>query len=173
RTATLYDLYLGTSNPPSAIATGLTSASYAPAALIGGATYFWQVVAHDSFGTIAGPIWSFTTISSTAASPDIVVYASDIPSTAVHGAWAAAVDTSAANGVKLATPDNGWSATDAPLVSPTDYVDVPFIPPAGAPYTLWIRAQALNNSKYNDSLWMQFSDAVVNGSSVYPLNSAS
>jgi hypothetical protein len=31
----------------------------------------------------------------------------------------------------------------------------------------------LNNSKYNDSVWVQFSDAQVGGVSVYPLNSTS
>ena len=33
--------------------------------------------------------------------------------------------------------------------------------------------QALGNNKFNDSLWVQFSDARANGSSVYPMNTTS
>jgi hypothetical protein len=33
--------------------------------------------------------------------------------------------------------------------------------------------EALANSKFNDSLWVQFSDATVNGSSIYPMNTTS
>jgi hypothetical protein len=33
--------------------------------------------------------------------------------------------------------------------------------------------KALNNDKYNDAVWLQFSDARVNGQPVYPLNSTS
>jgi len=33
--------------------------------------------------------------------------------------------------------------------------------------------EALNNSKYNDSLWVQFSDARANGAAIYQLNSTS
>jgi len=32
---------------------------------------------------------------------------------------------------------------------------------------------AVANSKYNDSIWVQFSDAMANGSAVYPINSTS
>ena len=33
--------------------------------------------------------------------------------------------------------------------------------------------KALNNSKYNDSVWVQYSDALASGAPVYPLNSTS
>jgi hypothetical protein len=52
-----------------------------------------------------------------------------------------------------------------------DYIDVVFDADAGVPHTLWLRISAIANSKYNDSAWVQFSDALVGGSSVYPLNS--
>jgi len=107
------------------------------------------------------------------ANGNIVVYASDVPSTAIHGSWTLASDSSSPGGVKLATPDNGVSNTSAALASPVDYVDVTFNADAGTPYTLWLRLQALANSKYNDSIWVQFSDAMANGSAVYPINSTS
>ena len=44
---------------------------------------------------------------------------------------------------------------------------------AGTPYTLWLRLQATGNSKFNDSLWVQFSDALASGSPAYPINTTS
>jgi hypothetical protein len=102
---------------------------------------------------------------------NVVIYAGDVPAGSLHGTWALASDSSAANGTKLITTDAGASQTNAPLASPTQYFDVSFTAQAGTPYTIWLRMQALNNSKYNDSLWVQFSDAQANGSAVYPINS--
>jgi hypothetical protein len=71
------------------------------------------------------------------------------------------------------TSDTGVANTGNPLAAPADYVDVTFTASAGTPYTFWLRMQALNNSKFNDSLWVQFSNAMASGSAVYPLNSTS
>jgi hypothetical protein len=120
---------------------------------------------------------SLTTPSSPPPPPpangNIVVYTSDIPTTGIHGSWSSAADGTAANGQKLITPDNGVSNTTNPLGNPTDYVDVTFNATANTPYTIWLRLQALNNSKYNDSVWVQFSDATVNGSTAYQIGSPS
>ena len=56
------------------------------------------------------------------------------------------------------------------LASPTDYVDVRFSAPAGTAYTVWLRLKAAANSKLNDSLYVQFSDALASGSAIYQLN---
>jgi Gylcosyl hydrolase family 115 C-terminal domain len=77
------------------------------------------------------------------------------------------------NNVKLVTADAGTAHTDAPLASPSDYIDVTFNAQSSTPYTVWLRLQALNDNKYNDSVWVQFSDARLNGSPIYPLNSTS
>ena len=58
--ATSYDVAIGTTNPPTVVAAGLTSATYAPA-LIAGTTYYWQVVARGKGGITTGPVWSFRT----------------------------------------------------------------------------------------------------------------
>ena len=71
------------------------------------------------------------------------------------------------------TPDDAWASISAPLATPTDYVDVTFTADPNASYTIWLRMSALNNNKYNDSLWVQFSDALVNGSPAYSINSTS
>jgi hypothetical protein len=167
--ATSYDVAFGTANPPPQVATGQASASYKPSTLAAGTKYFWQIVAHNAGGTTTGAVWSFTTATSTSPSPNIVIYASDIPASALHGAWAAASDSTSPNGTKLGTPDNGFASTDTPLAAPTHYVDVTFTADAGTPYRLWMRLEALNNSKFNDSLWVQFSDARVNGNSIYAI----
>jgi hypothetical protein len=101
----------------------------------------------------------------------VVIYASDIPPAAQHGSWTTASDSTSPNGVKLVTSDTGWATTSTPIASPIDYVDVTFNADAGTPYTIWLRLKALANSKYNDSVWVQFSDARANGSAIYPIDS--
>jgi hypothetical protein len=170
--ATGYDVSFGTTNPPPVASSGQSGATYAPSPLTGGTKYFWQIVARNAAGATSGTVWSFTT-ATTAAPADVVVYASDIPASARHGSWSAATDPSSPNGTKLVTPDAGVAQTTSALASPLDFVDVTFTAQAGIPYTLWMRLQASANSKWNDSIWVQFSDARVNGSSVYPMNTTS
>ena len=166
--ATSYDVNFGTTNPPAPSATGLSSASYAPVGLTNGTTYFWQVIARNDGGSTAGPVSSFTTLAPL-TNGDIVIYASAIPAAARHGSWTTAADASSPNNVKLVTPDSGVANPNNPLASPVDYVDVSFNAPAGTPYRIWMRLQALANSKYNDAVWLQFSDALAGGSSIYPI----
>jgi hypothetical protein len=52
-------------------------------------------------------------------------------------------------------------------------VDVTFNANSATSYTLWLRLRALNNSKLNDAVWVQFSDATFNGMPIYPINSTS
>jgi len=170
--ATSYDVSFGTANPPSQVSTGQPAASYSPGTLQNSRQYFWQVVAHNSAGTATGPVWSFTTgASSTPA--NVVIYASDIPAAGRHGSWTTASDATAAAGTRLQTPDNGVANTASALAAPTDYVDVTFAANAGTPYTIWLRLKAVNNSKFNDSIFAQFSDAQAGGSGVYGLNTTS
>src|SRR5438034_432602 len=109
----------------------------------------------------------------TTAANDIVIYANDVPDSSVFGGWSKVSDATAAGGVKLATADNAAATVDPPIASPTSYFDVSFQAPANTPYTVWLRLQATANSKYNDSLWVQFSNALVNGTSIYALNTTS
>jgi hypothetical protein len=87
--------------------------------------------------------------------------------------WSAGSDPTSPNGVSLVTPFIGWSIPNAPLAAPADYIDVTFTATANTAYTLWLRMESLNNSKWSDSVWVQFSDALVNGSPVYPTNTTS
>jgi hypothetical protein len=100
---------------------------------------------------------SVEALAATAPS-DIVRYASDASN--LHGNWSLAGDATAAGGTVLTSADLGWSATQAALAAPADYADFSFVAQAGQPYRLWIRMRARANSKWNDSIWAQFSDAV-------------
>jgi phosphatidylserine/phosphatidylglycerophosphate/cardiolipin synthase-like enzyme len=170
--ATSYDVKFGTSSPPAQVSTGQTSAAFTPPTLVNSTTYFWQIVAHNSSGTTAGPVWSFTT-AAPAPTGNIVIYASDIPADALHGNWVFASDATSPSGVKLVSADNAWATTPNALAAPAHYIDVTFNAVASTPYTIWLRLQALNNNKYNDSVWVQFSDAQAGGSTVYPMNTTS
>ena len=94
----------------------------------------------------------------TAASNDIVLFASDAAS--MKGNWARAADPGAAGGQALSSADLGWSSTTNGTASPADYVEFTFNATAGTPYRIWLRLRAGANSKYNDSVYAQFSDAV-------------
>jgi hypothetical protein len=93
-----------------------------------------------------------------AASPDIVLYASDV--TNIAGNWARTGAGDAAGGQEMASVDNGWSTTDAPLASPSDYFEANFTAAANTTYRVWLRLRASGDSKWNDSVWVQFGDAV-------------
>jgi regulation of enolase protein 1 (concanavalin A-like superfamily) len=170
--ATHYEIRMGATNPPPPThVTDLASPYWWPP-LTPNTTYFWQVVARNAAGRTTGPVWSFTTAA--AARPaDIVIYASDVPSAARHGAWIIGGDPSSPGSIKLQTADSGVAHLANPLASPSDYVDVTFSAPANTPYTIWLRMRALNDSKFNDAVWVQFSDAVANGSRVHALGSTS
>ena len=101
---------------------------------------------------------------------EIVVYPAELPASALHGSWTPAADSSAAGGAKLVTPDAGYASTTAPLAAPVHYFDVTFQAVAGVDYRVWLRMSAQANSKWNDSVWVQFSGVVDGaGASLYPI----
>jgi len=107
-----------------------------------------------------------------AANGDVVLYTSDV--TAVSGNFSAASSASGAGGMKMQSTDYGWSTTNAPLPYPNDYFEVTFTAPAYVKYHVWVRLRAQDDSKWNDSVWVQFSDALDSGgNSIYPINSSS
>jgi hypothetical protein len=70
-------------------------------------------------------------------------------------------DTTAADGIKFSTADNGAPTIDAPAANPTtDFIEATFSAPANTKYRLWLRLKGTNNSKFNESVWVQFSDSV-------------
>ena len=107
-----------------------------------------------------------------AAGSEIVLYASDV--TNVQGNWAKWSGGDAAGGQYMASVDNGWSTLNSPLSSPGDYFESSFNATSGTPYHVWLRLRAGSNSKWNDSVWVQFSDAVdQNGSAIDRIGTSS
>jgi endonuclease/exonuclease/phosphatase family metal-dependent hydrolase len=116
-------------------------------------------------------VFSLAHAASSSAEPDIVIYAADV---AVQGNWVRGAATDGAGGEMVSTADNQWARTDAPLALPLDVLEATFTASAGTPYHVWVRLRATGNSKYNDSVWVQFSDAVDgNGAALYAVGSLS
>jgi hypothetical protein len=73
----------------------------------------------------------------------------------------------------MVTPDHGHPQTSAPLANPADYSEASFTAPAGTPYTLWLRLRATGNTKFSESVWVQYSDARASGTAAYPIGTTS
>ncbi len=56
-----YDVYFGTSSNPTLFKSGLKQTNCTLQNLHYSTTYYWKIVAKNSFGSTSGPIWSFTT----------------------------------------------------------------------------------------------------------------
>jgi hypothetical protein len=122
--------------------------------------------------TAPGPAKGDTTLlaetGTAPATPDaseIVRHASD--ATGIRGNWAKAASAGAAGGLAMRSVDRGWSLPDRPLAAPEHSFDVVFDAPANTQYRVWLRLRATGNSKWNDAVWVQFSDALVNGNPRY------
>src|SRR5262249_47008150 len=94
--ATTYDVTFGATNPPTTLIGGLVTATYTPAALADGTTYYWQVVPRNAAGATTGPIWSFSTAITAPATPTVVSPADQATGVAVNTsvAWSASGATS-------------------------------------------------------------------------------
>jgi hypothetical protein len=123
-----------------------------------------------------GPLVNDSTIlpaSSVATDADVVLRAADVIATSIRGTWARTVDSTAAGGFALVNADQGAKTLDAPLASPPNYVDVSFPAVANTAYKVWVRLRATKDQKTNDSAWLQYSDAMVNGTAAYGLGTTS
>ena len=57
-----YDIYFDTTTPPSQVAWNVSQTTFGPGALEFGTTYYWQIIAWDTYGAnTEGPLWHFTT----------------------------------------------------------------------------------------------------------------
>ena len=68
--ATSYDVYFGTSNPPSLVG-NTTSLSYAVSSLSSSTTYYWQIVGKNAGGSTPSATWSFATVPNAPATPSL------------------------------------------------------------------------------------------------------
>jgi hypothetical protein len=59
----VYDVYLGTTNPPALVSVHQYDTTYSPGILSYLQNYYWRIVAIDIYGaTTTGPLWNFTTV---------------------------------------------------------------------------------------------------------------
>jgi hypothetical protein len=96
-----------------------------------------------------------------AGPPDIVLYASDV--TTIRGAWSRTSSTTGAAQQLMKSAEFGWSSPNTPFATPQHYFEATFSAEANTPYHVWLRLRAANNSRANDSVWVQFSDALNTG----------
>ncbi|MBA2302840.1 MAG: carbohydrate-binding protein, partial [Acidobacteria bacterium] len=140
----------------------------------------WRLVFENSGST--GSVGNFnfiravaTTAGPTQPSPgstpgDIVLYASDV--TTIAGNWSRESSFSGAGGQKMQSVDRGSANPDRPLADPADYFEAHVTPEADRVYRIWVRLRAGEDSKYNDSVWLQFSNAVTgSGSALWSIGS--
>ena len=132
--------------------------------------YQWRRWRRDAVLVLA--LLALPCAPTTAATGDIVLYSTDVGT--IRGNWSRLSSATAAGGQLLQSADAGWSTVNTPLALPSDYLEASFDAPSGVPYHVWLRLRATADSKYNDSVWVQFSDAVDAASNrVYPIASTS
>jgi endonuclease/exonuclease/phosphatase family metal-dependent hydrolase len=114
------------------------------------------------------PIPTPTPAPTPSSASQVVIWAGNVPSSSVFGAWRKESNSSAAGQIALRHPDAGAAKLTSALASPSNYFEVSFPAVAGTGYRLWIRGRADGDSWANDSVFVQFSGSVnSSGSAVY------
>ena len=102
---------------------------------------------------------------------EIVLHTSEA---AVHGAWMLESRLDAASGFVVHHPDAGAPKVVAMPVPAVDYFELSFDAEAGRAYRLWVRGFAERNYWGNDSVHVQFSNAVnASGAAVWRIGTGS
>ena len=87
---------------------------------------------------------------------EVVLDYRDVSRTA--GTWQLVGDE--VHGSAMLNPDAGQAKVGSASASPANYYEMTFTADAGKPYHLWIHGKAQSDSWQNDSVYVQFSDAV-------------
>jgi YD repeat-containing protein len=122
---------------------------------------------------------SSATVTVTVVNPDpqpsgtVVLHAAQVPDNQLIGNWAKVPDSTAADNIALRNSDKGAAKIAPALIAPQNYVETTFNALAGTAYHLWIRMRAQNDFFGNDSIHVQFSDAVDSmGTPIYRIGSS-
>src|SRR5262245_61325092 len=118
--------------------------------------------------TAKGPTQSFTTygtppppVTPPSGATTIVMWtATDVAASDIVGNWQYTSDGAAAGGKALWNPDKATVKISPPLAAPTTYFEIPFSATSGTAYHLWLRLRAQANSTLNNSVSVQFDDAI-------------
>jgi endonuclease/exonuclease/phosphatase family metal-dependent hydrolase len=107
-----------------------------------------------------------------AQTADVVLYSND--ATVRQGNWSLTAASGVAGGARMVSSNLGWASVNLPLASPANYFEIPFDAPAGSVYRVWVRLRAAADSKWNDAVWVQFSDALsTSGAPAYRIGTSS
>jgi phosphatidylserine/phosphatidylglycerophosphate/cardiolipin synthase-like enzyme len=79
--------------------------------------------------------------------------------------WQVLPDATAAGGAALWNPNAGRAKVAPALAAPPSYVETEFSAMSGVAYHMWVRLRAQDDSTSNDSVHVQFSDAVTGAGS--------
>ena len=103
---------------------------------------------------------------------EIVLHTS--AATALVGTWHTIADATAADGTAIGNNDSGAAKVASAAAAPANYVDLAFDAQAGTAYRLWMRVRADADYWGNDSVFVQFSNAVdAGGAPVYRIGTTS
>jgi hypothetical protein len=80
--------------------------------------------------------------------------------TTLNGIWQRVSDPTAAGSSALFNPNGNMAKVTPARSTPTNFFEMPFTAVTGKAYHVWIRMRAEQNSTGNDSVHLQFSDAV-------------
>jgi hypothetical protein len=80
--------------------------------------------------------------------------------TVAKGNWSIGTDATAAGGKVVRDINAGAPKVTTPLANPTSYVDIGFAADPTQTYKLWVRLKADSDNAANDSVWLQFTNAV-------------
>jgi hypothetical protein len=119
------------------------------------------------------PVTQYAGSAPPAPSPgpaDVVLNPHD--ATLIRGTWNLVPDD--VHGQILTQPDGGAPKVGTAAAFPANYFEFTFYAEANTPYHLWIHGRAQNDAWQNDSVWVQFSDAIdASGAAAFRIGSTS
>jgi len=125
----------------------------------------WTTASFDHVSVAAG------TLPPPPKPSTVVIRASDITTTV--GNWTRVTDQTAADAIALSNTNLGAQKITPAAVTPANYFEKTFTAQAHVAYHLWVRLKALDNVYNNDSIHVQFSDAVdASGAPIYRIGSS-
>jgi len=119
-----------------------------------------NVILAPSSGASPTPTPTPIPTPSPSSAPDVVIWATNVAASGIHGGWAKEANSTAAGQTVLRNPDRGSAKLSTAMASPVDYFDVSFNVQAGVPYRIWMRGRADNDYWGNDSVFAQFSGSL-------------
>jgi len=153
-----YDVYFGTSSTPPKVGYNQTAVTYDPGTLNHLTTYYWKIIAWDSYGeTTAGSLWTFTT---KANSPP--VFGAPSPANGSAGnplsfTWGIPINDPDSNAFSWSIQcSNGQTNSGTGAINGTKTLALSGLV-LGITYTVWVNATDPGGSNLYTRKWYTFS----------------